>query len=670
MSSRLPVMYASLRIVPRILDGSTRYTYSQLITGAYARRNFTSSLTQRQLQQQHDPKFIKNIIKHSNTSNPVVYSSKHTSVPTPTLSKSILLAQTTNRFSRFLIHLKWPLTRNNRPFSLDDFSAFASWVVMGNLIWFILGTTTFVLFGMYLLHSVNNVWGGLFKDEESNEKKVDDSFVGNLASGILSHGLGIKVEFQRGSVLPELHDGMLRFKNINIVSAKTTHSSPSQTAITDSSDKASRPESESESNQLTFKANVEQMDLSLSFGKWYDGNGLIDELEIYGMNCKVYRKRVVNSGHDLGADKASIDSRRSSFATWYRYNESANFSHDIHDDEETVVPTTSSLLMDPNYSLSHFKIHDSYFEIYDKNSPTPTPLKITIFNCDLPELNGNKLLIDFFNANNVTGAVNDSMFTIHKHQKYHDDNENKMVRFKLDGIDMGKISKRNPLSKFNWIVNGRAEIVADILLPQENLTPQFPNVGQIFSEAFNDFLSMSQPDESSNTNSNNSSIDQVPANDNRLLKSALTAIYDTFSSEREQDTEKNNLGYVVVNFKIKLYDLKASLPQQLPMASTSSLPFLSLHNLRMLITFINNHFDAERKPPLIIKTQVIERFSDLYNTSNLTQTRLFDLIVSDIYEDLSKMVELDEKRIIHERQNMWSHTIASQLLLLGLGVIA
>ncbi|CAK7902656.1 mitochondrial distribution and morphology protein 31 [[Candida] anglica] len=660
---------------PGIIHSSPQniYQYSKITSGIILnRRLFHVSQPQHNIPPSSNE--FKNLSNKSST-NTIKQPSTPDSIKKPEITKSLLLAQTSNGLSRLLIHIKWPLTRNNRPFSADDFSAFASWVVMGNLLWIILGTTTFVLFGMYLVDMVKNVWELFQKDNQNSETKtenIDDSFLGRITGSILSNGLGLKVEFQNGSVLPELHDGMLRFRNINVSTIETSNDGE---------------EEDETSRVLSMKANIDQMDVSLSFGKWYEGKGLIEDLELYGMNCKVYKQSSKVDGEEVPMTNNLVSS--SSVWNFGRYNESANFhiSDDLDQEtqllkDETKPPVHRKFHIDPDYTLNHFKIHDSFIEIFD-TEPKKSPLRVTIFNCDLPGLRGNRLLIDFFNANNVTGAINDSMFTIHKHQKLYnnspeeEDTSDKMVRFKLDGIDLGSISRTNPSSKFNWIVNGRAQIIADIVLPQDKMEPNF-NFGNeykkftnMFSEAINELTTITTSHSDNTDHGIGSEPSHIDENivDKKLLKSALAALYDTFQPEREEGVDSIS-EYVVVNFKIKLYDLKASLPQQLPCASTTSSPFISLHNLRTLIAFVNHYFDSENKPPITIKTTVIEKLSELSHASNLSETKILDLIFSDIYEDLNKMVQMEEKRIINERSSMWSHSLASQLLLLGLGVIA
>lgn len=472
---------------------------------------------------------------------------------------------------------------------------------------------------------------------DAEEKKKDDGFLSYLSGAILSHGLGVKIVFEQGNVVPELQDGMLKFKNVKVYSTKT----------------------KGETQNLLFSAAILELNMSLSFKKWYDGQGLIYNLEIFGMHAKVYKNEDLPMAdlQLLPADKSiPLSSMAMSFS---RYNDTTNVQNDINEHNievlENLRHVPKSSFIDSNYSLEHVKLHDSYIELYENQDKTP--FQISIFNCDMPRVRGNRLLIDFFNASNVTGAVNNSMFTIHKHQTFLDSDN--VVRFKLDGINMGTLSKANPQLKFNWIANGKAEIVADIRLPnldEREDADESTLISGFFKKAFNDFKDMTSPQETGNSSTENES---------NLLKGAITAIYETFKNQQEQIS--NDTEYVIVNFKVKFTDLKATLPLHLPTASSTKTPFITLQNLRSLIAYVNG---IDNQNPLVIKTTVIEKLSDLYDLDNISQTRVFDAIVSDIYDDLLRMNKLDEKRIIEENSNKWSHSVVSQLLLLGLGVLA
>ncbi|EER30413.1 hypothetical protein CTRG_05812 [Candida tropicalis MYA-3404] len=549
----------------------------------------------------------------------------------PFVTKATLLSQANSKLSRMLVHIKWPLLRNtNSTSKWDVMSAFISWLVMGNILWVILGTTTFGLVLMYSLHYLNNLVG-TFTDRASSREGDDESdkkpnnVLGYLIGSIISFGLGVNLKFEKGSTLPEFKDGKLRFKNFTIVSNENTDKS------------------------IQFKGKVEAMDITLSFNKWYEGNGLIYDLELFGLNGKLY-KSVRSTPDETTSSKKS-----------YRLNENIHYQFDLDNDVEEITTAkkknTNTPIIDENYIFDHVKIYDSYLEIYE-DQQAETPLKINIFSCDLPKLRGNKIVLDFFNANNASGAINDSMFTIHKRQNLDpESSQDKLIRFKLDAIDLGEINKFNPDSKFNWIVNGKAEIIADITLPemQQQQDDLNKSIGEFIGKIYENIF-YQNANNGNNTNAGNPSEDS-------LLKDAIAAIYHTFKKPEEESSPKHaENSYVMVNVKMKLYDLKASLPQVLPTANDGT-PFISLTDLRSLISFIN----TENQKPITIKSTVIEKITDLSNIEHLGQTKMFDYIMGDVYEEMSYLVRDDARRIINEKS--WSNSVATQLLILGLGAI-
>lgn len=554
-------------------------------------------------------------------SRPAISFSRHYSTPPKEKSKALIiptkheiLKHATGPVQRALIHFRWPLTRNNRPSVSDAVSAALSWFVMGNLLWIILGTTTFCLMGLYALDTFSNVWSSVSPGEPK-----ETSLAGKLTSAVVSHGLGIHLKFLPGQVLPELKDGMLRFKNVRFESTQ--------------------PDSK-------FEGTINALNVSLSFSKWYEGKGIIDELDISGMRVQLYYQ------NDTEPQMTTVSQTKPIF----RFNEAVHYQFDLPEHTETkVVPST---FIDSSYELSLVKVHDSYVDVYE--SDAVEPFRVAVFNCDLPQLRGDRLLLDFFNANIVTGSMNDSLFTIHKRQTKtaSPELEEKTVRFKLDGIDLGSITQKNPRTKFNWVVNGKAEIIADIRISSitDKTDYRFKN---IFTTSFRELLSITNPK-------------AVPAreqdsNDSNLLKGALAALYTTFSSNESETSTLPTNDYVVVDVKVKLKDLKATLPKYMPTATSTNTPFLSLHDLRSLVAFAND-LDSF-SPPIAVQTTAIEKLADLYNTDNIFNTRIFDLIVNSVYEELLKMASLDEKRIIEEKSALWSHSFAGQLLLLGLSAM-
>lgn len=66
-----------------------------------------------------------------------------------------LLAAATGFWSRLKVRFKWFSIRSARPWNVDDWSAFVSWFVLGNIVWILVGTTTFF---SLIIFSINTVF--------------------------------------------------------------------------------------------------------------------------------------------------------------------------------------------------------------------------------------------------------------------------------------------------------------------------------------------------------------------------------------------------------------------------------------------------------------------------------------------------------------------------------
>lgn len=69
-------------------------------------------------------------------------------------TKEEFLAAATGFWSRLKARFKWFSIRSSRPWNIDDWSAFVSWFVLGNVGWLLVGTTTF--FSLVIL-TINTV---------------------------------------------------------------------------------------------------------------------------------------------------------------------------------------------------------------------------------------------------------------------------------------------------------------------------------------------------------------------------------------------------------------------------------------------------------------------------------------------------------------------------------
>ena len=69
-------------------------------------------------------------------------------------SKEELLAAATGFWSRLKVRFKWFSIRSGRPFNVDEISAFFSWILLGHVLWIILGTTTFFSLAILAVNTV------------------------------------------------------------------------------------------------------------------------------------------------------------------------------------------------------------------------------------------------------------------------------------------------------------------------------------------------------------------------------------------------------------------------------------------------------------------------------------------------------------------------------------
>lgn len=69
-------------------------------------------------------------------------------------TKEELLAAATGFWSRLKVRFKWFSIRSVRPWNVDDWSAFVSWFVVGNIVWVLVGTTTFFSLVIFSINTV------------------------------------------------------------------------------------------------------------------------------------------------------------------------------------------------------------------------------------------------------------------------------------------------------------------------------------------------------------------------------------------------------------------------------------------------------------------------------------------------------------------------------------
>jgi mitochondrial distribution and morphology protein 31 len=281
----------------------------------------------------------------------------------------------------------------------------------------------------------------------------------------LTRSSGVKVVFE-SAIVPKWKDGVITFKNVFVSlrpgqgsgnvskgSLKTAAAAAAAAALSDKSDLLSKDtlnhrdrsdEVEEETNYTQFDVSIDTVNVTLSFTKWFNGKGLLRDVEVRGIRGVIDRTHVRWSDNDLEPKS-------------YRYEHSPG-----------------------DFEIDSFKMEDVLVTVYQPNDFRP--FFVSIFSCDLPQLRKQWLFYDFLSANTISGSFDNSLFTIHPRQTHsytgaqlHNGVEEdgrpspwkKHSRIRIDSLNIDHLN-RGVQGPFSWIHEGTVDIVADIMLPADN----------------------------------------------------------------------------------------------------------------------------------------------------------------------------------------------------------
>ncbi|KAJ6113714.1 hypothetical protein N7523_007031 [Penicillium sp. IBT 18751x] len=354
-------------------------------------------------------------------------------------TKEELLAAANGFWSRLKVRFKWFSIRSVRPFNLDEITALFSWVLLGHVVWFVVGTTTF--FSLLIL-AINTVFA----------QETLAGWVGNY----LTKSSGVKVVFE-SAIVPKWKNGVITFKNVFVSrrpgqgtghvskgSPTTAAAAAAAAARGDPGPEDSSPVIEEENTNYTqFDLSIETVNVTLSFTKWLNGKGPLRDVEVKGIRGVVDRRQVHWPEEDL---------------------DPKSYRHDHQPGD---------------FEIDSFKMHDVLVTIYQPDNFRP--FSVSIFSCDLPKLRKQWLFYDFLSANMMSGSFDNSLFTIHPRQTHgftglrvdqkSEDGKpspwKQHNRIRVDGLNIDHLN-RGVHGPFSWIHEGTVDIVADIMLPSEN----------------------------------------------------------------------------------------------------------------------------------------------------------------------------------------------------------
>ena len=488
-----------------------------------------------------------------------------------------LLAAATGFWSRLKVRFKWFSIRSARPFNADEIGAFFSWILLGHVLWIILGTTTFFSLAIF---AVNTVFA----------QETLARWVGNY----LTKSSGIKVVFE-SAIVPKWGDGVITFKNVFVSrrpgqgKGKVSKGSPETAAAAaaatvaadlsrDGNSSVQSAADEEDANYTQFDVSLETVNVTLSFTKWFNSKGLLADVEIKGVRGVIDRRSVHYTGE---------------------YIDPRTYKHQHHPGD---------------FELDSFKMEDLLLTVYQPRGFRP--FTVSIFTCDLPQLRRQWLFYDFLSANVISGSFDDSLFTIHPRQMHgpvasqvpigieakESNPWKKQSRLRIDGLKIDHLN-RGVEGPFSWIHEGNVDIVADIMFPADN--------DESIARIVSDFYERME-----------ATVTSKPVNsaDITAIINDDTEVVDAKIQVTPPPNHGDDKRFLVMDLRVHLNDVRAAVP-----IFTKDLSYVNNALIRPIVAYINS-----RNTFIPINCRIIKRASEFDGSWTIFDSGLMDDLSAEV----------------------------------------
>lgn len=371
---------------------------------------------------------------------------------------------------------------------------------------------------------------------------------------------------------------------------------------------------EEDTNYTQFDVTIATVNVTLSFVKWWNGKGLLRDVEVKGVRGVVDRTSVTWGG---------------------QYIDPRTYLHEHHPGD---------------FEIDSFKMEDLLLTIHQPNGFRP--FSVSIFSCDLPQLRKQWLFYDFLSAHNISGAFDGSLFTIHPrqvhglagaHYEAEEDGETnpwkKHSRLRIDGLKIDHLN-RGVEGPFGWIHEGNVDIVADILFPADT--------DESIAKVMSDFYDRMEATVASNR--------YLPILENHPRTADLNTPEQraAYEAKIKRDDDKR---FLVMDLRVHLNDVKAAVP-----LFTRELSYINQALIRPIVAYINN-----QNTFIPINCRIVKRASEFDGSWTIFDSGLMEDLSAETYEAFAKDVVDSQARLRRlKKVGFWSISLAIQALFMGM----
>lgn len=440
------------------------------------------------------------------------------------------------------------------------------------------------------------------------------------------------------AIVPKWKDNVITFRNVFV----SRRPGQGRSSVTKGSSNAAAEEAaarqagqeialaeEDDGNYTQFDVTIDTVNVTLSFLKWWNGKGLLKDVEVKGVRGVVDRTSVRWSGED--EDPLS-----------YRHEHNPG-----------------------DFELDHFKLEDLLVTVHQPGGFRP--FSVSIFSCELPQLRKQWLFYDFLSASHMSGSYDGSLFTFHPRQihgipsDHHRQDEvgtqsawKKFSRVRIDGLKIDHLN-RGVDGPFGWIYEGNVDIVADIMFPAD----AEEGIGKVVAEFYD------KMEEAVTSNRYLRILDgsggRSQQGDANTVEQASDSSQEQAGSEHGSHTKlfpsEDTPSYLVMDMRISLNDVRAAVP----LFNNPHISYVNQALVRPIVAYIN-----AKRTYIPINCRIVKRTTDFEGAWSVWDCGLLDDMSAEVYSAFARSVEDQQSRVRRfKRVGLWTVSLVVHALLAG-----